>query len=127
MKLRIICVNPPPDEYEGKSTIFGLQNKSGEVVEGEAHADETRHYECVVTVNARGSLSGDFVHGTPESRFLYLSWGYQPGEWIKRIKIPLADVTLEMLESGRVAEARVDGAGAATVKLLGSGWMLVDS
>jgi hypothetical protein len=129
LTLRIISINPPPDTYQGQNTIFGLQDKSGEVKSGEAREDGSLVFTCEVDVKPNGSMTSPFLHGSPKDRFLYLSYGYAPGEWIKRIKVLLNTVTPEMLQTAverqATLEARVDGAGAATVELLGDGWTLL--
>lgn len=68
-----------------------------------------------------GSLNflGPLTHGPRGNRHLYLSHGRSGDEgWIKRIKLPLATITPEMVAaaSGRPIETVVDGRSAATVR-----------
>lgn len=132
--LRLICLMPPP-RHENQATVFGLQDKQGAVYPGQVQTDGSAHYELEVRAKwnpkTRGpNFLGPYVHGTPEARFLYLSWGYQnetEGRWLKRLKVHLASITWEQIEAvaqmeDGLLEARVEGSGSASVPLLGEGW-----
>lgn len=61
---------------------------------------------------------GPFTHGSVTKRHLYLSQAMNSEDgWIKRIKLPLASITWEMIEAAkeRGLETTVDGRLAATV------------
>jgi hypothetical protein len=132
VRLRVICLKPPPDTWEGKATRFGLQNKEGELDSGTARDDGARIYECEAQVKLDANppnFLGKYTHGTPTERFMYLSWGFGQGTWVRRIKIPLKSITREQIEQAakenRVLQAVVeDGTAAATIKLK-EGWTLV--
>lgn len=149
VRLRIVCKAPPdPDRYGAE---FGLQDNSNTanwvLHPGKRKPNGDLHFECEVRVrpNARTgqpNFLGDFVHGTPEKRFLYLSW--RPKDcrlgqreplspcWQRRMKIHLNTIPWERIEEatrlGEVLEATVEGTGkdggpnCASVPLLADGW-----
>jgi hypothetical protein len=136
IRLRFICLNPPPEMRDGQKTVFGLQDKSQNLVTGEARPDGGLQFEAEfeakrVTGSDQPNLLGPYAQGTPDKRFVYLSWGYAEAgrkEWIRRIKIPLSGLTWTLIETATtnngVLEATVDGRRAATVPLLGEGWVI---
>lgn len=116
--LRVVVDHAPA----GTGTFFGLQDKAGQVAEGVAGPGDRRTYQTRVRVTMIGSLLnflGPFTHGPKANRHLYLSHGRSGGEgWIKRIKLPLASITKEMVAaaSDGPIETLVDGRSAATVR-----------
>lgn len=149
VRLRVGCKAPPDPDQHG--AIFGLQDNSSTaqwgVHSGTRKSNGDFVFECDVRVrpNARTAgpnFLGDFIHGKPDERFLYLSWrpkDWRPGQpesasphWTRRMKIHLRTVTWELIEqatqSGGVLEATVEGTGkdggpnCASVPLLGEGW-----
>lgn len=149
VRLRVICKAPPdPDKHRA---IFGLQDNST-AAQWTLHAGVRKAngdfvFECDARVrpNARTgdpNFLGDFVHGKPDERFLYLSWRpkdcrpVQPSMesscWTRRMKIHLSGITWRQIEeatqSGGLLEASVQGTGkdggpsCASVPLLGGGW-----
>ena len=87
---------------------FGLQDTKGEVHPGVPlnKATQRRRFEITLSVKGdRGSgppvLSGPFCHGSPASRFLYLSWkreGVHAAPWAWRIKVPLSGIGWPMIQ-----------------------------
>jgi hypothetical protein len=147
--LCIICKAPPDPDQHGAA--FGLQDNSATATwvlhPGKRKPNGDLHFECEVRVrpNARTgepNFLGDFAHGTPEKRFLYLSWrpkDYRLGQpetaslrWQRRMKVHLSTITWELIEeatqSGGALEATVEGTGkdggpnCASVPLLADGW-----
>jgi hypothetical protein len=124
VRLRIVCENPPP--VDGSSVMFGLQDKKPSLIEGTLQADGALHFGCVLAVKREGDTAnflGAFAHGTPKERFLYLSYGRRDGngfEWIRRIKVQLGTIPLELLDNAiaehRALVARIDGRRAASVR-----------
>ena len=151
VRLRVICKAPPdPDEHGAN---FGLQDNTTAahwmLHAGARKANGDFVFECVARVrpNARTgnpNFLGDFVHGKPDERFLYLSWRpkdcrpVQPAmgssRWSRRMKIHLSGITWQQIEeatqAGGVLEASVQGTGkdggtsCASVPLLGGGWAI---
>ena len=107
----------------GPGVVFGLQDKSGEVADGVSGPQGRIRFEARVRVapsTGAGNLNflGPYTHGPPAKRHLYLSHGRTGGGgWVKRIKLPLASITAEMIAaaSDRAIETTVDGRLAATV------------
>lgn len=128
---RLTCVDPP--RYEEQSLEFGLQDRDGTLTPGVALPDGALLFSFEVQAEVRpdGSvnLSGRFVHGPPQGRFLYLGLRPPGGAWIKRIKVPLGSITADLVNSagnGALA-ATVAGDRAATVQLQQPWhWVLVE-
>jgi hypothetical protein len=83
---------------------------------------------------------GPFTQGKPQERFIYIDIGICAGQtetpWSRRLKIPLADITWDILnealvDDSSILEAKVPGIGkdggpsCATVKPF-NGWKLVN-
>ena len=149
VRLRVVCKAPPdPDEHGAN---FGLQDNSNAahwtLQAGIKKANGDFLFECNARVRPSARTGdpkflGDFVHGKPDERFLYLSWrpkDYQPlqpamgfSSWTRRMKIHLSGITWQQIEeatqAGGVLEASVQGTckdggpNCASVPLLGGGW-----
>ena len=129
IQLQIICHNPPPAECNGiPANRFGLQDKKGALDLGTTQADGSRLFACSVEAKLSEDIpdfSGPVVQGTKGSRFLYLSWAYDTGGWVKRIKIPLSTITPKQIRSGSELQAVVeDGHTSGAVKPK-DGWKMV--
>lgn len=136
IKLRIVLEHPP------KGVDFGLQKGRGSAYETTQKQrsdgkDLTFEFTPVIKDNvsdAMTALSGPFVQGRPGERFVYIDIGTFAGQvdscWSRRLKIPLAGITMKMVRAGNALEARVPGTGrdgspsCATVKDF-EGWKLV--
>lgn len=129
--LEITCLRPPTGG-------FGLQDKNQRLQPPARAVGEAAVFRCQVRAKPAAAsgppnFSGDFAHGTPQERFLYLGLRAGAGPesaWIKRIKVPLKSITWEQVEAAaRHADARltctVDGGGSGTVKLTSGGWQVV--
>ena len=131
--VQVTCINPPP---VGENMRFGLQDKNVNLVEGEALDDGSLRFTCKLTVKQRDAgqpnFTGATAHGTVQERFLYLTLqGLNQGQWqiIKRIKVHLKSITWEQVETvlaqpDKIIAASVDGQKAASVRLLGDGWVV---
>jgi hypothetical protein len=97
---------------EGELDI-GIQDKAQKVHFGQKAKDGTISFECLIEAKTDPSVldfRGPFVHGTPQGRFVYLSWkrkieGTAPWYW--RVKIPLAGITQKAVETLKPGEAFV--------------------
>lgn len=129
LQLQILCLHTPPDAWRGEPAHrFGLQDKRGIIDDGIPQGDGTRLFTCEVTPRLNGDdvdFSGDFVQGAKGSRFLYLSWAYDAGGWVRRIKIPLAGITSEQIMLGGLLQAVIEPANAATTVRPLYGWKTV--
>ncbi len=136
--LNIILETPTP------GVDFGLQKGSGskyETVQKQKSTGKNLVFECTVKIkedkNKKWVLSGPFVQGPPDGRFVYIDIGTLAGQtgfsWSRRLKIPLGTITSEMIDkslSGSVIiETSVPGIGkdggpnCGSVKPF-SGWCL---
>jgi hypothetical protein len=135
MRVRLMCVSPPPVEHDGHITEFGLQDKKQVLHPGMRLQDGVLRFDFTITAQQKSDraipkFGGPFVHGPADAPFLYL--GYREAQagaaWIKRIKIPLGQITWAQVEAasapGKLLEGAVSGQGVATVKLLGEGWVV---
>jgi len=134
--LRIVLEHPP------KGVDFGLQKGRGSAYETTQKQrsdgkDLTFEFKPGIkdgVSDAMAALSGPFVQGPRSERFVYIDIGTCAGQvdscWSRRLKIPLAGITMKMVQAGNVLEARVPGAGrdgspnCAAVKDF-EGWKLV--
>ncbi len=137
--LRIVLQHSIP------GTVYGLQKGKGpasETVQAQAGTGGDLAFTFMVYgKQASGSaftLSGPFVQGTPDNRFVYLSIGSYAGQagglWSGRMKVPLPEAafcTGQGHTENRIWSCTVPGTGKdgkpvfATVKPF-SGWFLQD-
>lgn len=83
---------------------------------------------------------GEFAHGTPADRFIYVNSGVHAGQpdscWDRRAKVPLGGISWELIEKyeatpGAMLEARIEGTMkkggpvCASVSLLDGGWRVI--
>jgi hypothetical protein len=130
--IRLLLVNPPSHQYEGRPLWFGLQDRQGELRDGLRLEDGAQQFECEAQAKAgkdgSADFSGEFIHGKAGERFLYLSLRYADTSstaWLRRIKIMLNDIPLHALtnESRVILEARVEDQHKPRVHFL-EGWTL---
>ena len=136
LTLRIVLETPP------KGVDFGVQKGRGSAYETVQKQRSTgKDLAFVFTVRVRAGsktaapvLLGPFVQGPAAERFVYLDIGTYAGQkdsvWGRRLKIPLSGITMALIESQELLEARVPGTAkdggpnCATVKPFG-GWKRV--
>lgn len=140
LTLRIILEHPPA------GVDFGLQKGRGndyETIQTQRSHTDDLSFEFAVRLkdsrDARPTFLGPIVQGPPDQRFVYLDIGTYAGQtdtgWSRRLKIPLAGITWEMIDraladSRWIIETRVHGTGkdggptCGTVKPF-AGWQLV--
>jgi hypothetical protein len=133
LTLRIVIEGAPP------GIDYALQKGRGkayETVQTQRSAGQALVFEFQPTVrNAAetggAALGGPFVQGPPDGRFVYIGIGRYAGQadscWSGRLKIPLNNITAQMLAHAGVLEARIQGTApdgsprCATVKQF-EGW-----
>ncbi len=127
VRLAIICIHPPDG-------LFGLQDKNRNLIEGIRISDNQLQFDFELNVkqldNGLPNFTGQFAHGTVQQRFVYLTLKDETDHIIKRIKVQLNTIQWEQVETvlsnpDTHLQAQVDGRGAATVSLLGEGWLTV--
>jgi hypothetical protein len=133
LTLRIVLGRPP------KGVDFGLQKGRGhdyETVQTQRSEGKDLEFQFNVGVKAATgkampALTGPFVQGPAGERFVYIDIGTYAGQvdsgWARRLKIPLAGITMDMIVAEHILETRVPGTGrdggpsCATVKPF-DGW-----
>lgn len=134
ISLRLLCMKPPSISKQ-ESIIFGIQDRHQEVHVGQVQSDGSILYEIDVSVtrskeNDTIRFRENYVHGTPQAPFLYLSLQRLDGEqasWIRRLKIPLPQLSWGILDNnvGPISLiGRVEGTRNGTVPLLDGGWKM---
>jgi len=85
-----------PVYWSGEPDHFGLQDKSGVLHQGRTGPDGLVWFDFSLAVKPAGAdapvFVGDFAHGPPAGRFLYLGWRNAQGAFAIRLKIPLSPI-----------------------------------
>ncbi|MBA3439917.1 MAG: hypothetical protein H0T92_08630 [Pyrinomonadaceae bacterium] len=117
--IKIRCQNLPGRVWEGRHAVrLGVQKGDGVI--DDVPADE-KHVTFSVPLRVernpktlKPNFRGPFAHGTPDERFIYLSWGERhAGVWVmfRRAKIHLNHLDWKTVEyalvTGRPVEASV--------------------
>ena len=103
--IRLACKTMPETPASEGVLDIGIQDKAQTVHAGRMTKAGATYFECAVEARIdEGGLDfrGPFVHGTPQSRFLYLSWKRRTvseAPWYWRVKIPLAGITEKNVSS----------------------------
>ena len=140
--LQIILVKPTP------KVVFGLQKGSGSNYETvQKQIPTSNDLTFTFTINVKGDrlkdkfpkLSGSFVQGSADNKFVYIDIGTCAGQsntiWSRRLKIPLTGITWKdvesltgnsMLQTSAPGIGRDGGPNCATVKPF-AGWHLKNS
>ena len=118
--IRLVCESMAETPSEEGPLDVGIQDKAQVVHTGQVHSDGSVSFGCTVearldTSTGRPLYRGTMVHGTPEARFLYLSWKRKVRAialWYWRVKIPLVGITWKQvsgLQSNEVLETDITG------------------
>lgn len=142
ISLQIILIKPTPH------VVFGLQKGSGsnyETVQKQIPTSNDLTFTFTVKVKGDRSkdklpkLSGTYVQGSSDNRFVYIDIGTYAGQfdtiWSRRLKIPLTGITwkdIDSISGNSILQTIVPGTGkdggpnCATVKPF-AGWHLENS
>jgi Family of unknown function (DUF5990) len=111
IRLRVVYDGTPPNRWDGGSKDFGLQDKANVLQLGKTQADGRVLFEVTLAVKPEQTtapiLLGDFVHGPPKERFLYLSWRNANGAYAQRLKLPLGGITWKDVEHSKALVGEV--------------------
>ena len=135
--LQIILIKPTPE------VVFGLQRGSGsnyETVQKQIPGSDDLTFTLTIKLKGDRSkdklpkLSGSFVQGSADNKFVYIDIGTCAGQsdtiWSRRLKIPLTGITwsdIDSLSGNSILQTSVPGTGkdggpnCATVKPF-AGW-----
>ena len=91
---------------------FGLQDNKGEIVAGTRDRMGRFAFDFSLkvkpTADGRPAFTGRFASGTPDDRFVYLSWRSIPrGVYINRLKARLSSIDWEMIAAALDGDRRV--------------------
>lgn len=111
--LRLACKSMPEIPADEGALDIGIQDKTQAVHAGLIAKNGAIYFECALEARIDPSTKvldfrGPFVHGTPQGRFLYLSWKRRTASaapWYWRVKIPLAGITEQDVTSLKSTEA----------------------
>ncbi len=96
VRIRLVYDGVGPVFWNGGPGAFGLQDKAGTLHPGTPGAGGGVVFEFALRAKPSASgaalLSGDFAHGPPSARFLYLGWRNVDGHFAQRLKLPLATI-----------------------------------
>ena len=142
LPLQIFLLNPPP------GVDFGLQKGTGNNYETvQRQRSDSKDLSFNFTIKIKGDktkdnspkLSGSFVQGPTNGKFIYIGIGTHAGQmgspWSRRLKVPLTGITWKdidqlIADSNLTLQTRVPGTGkdggpnCATVKPF-DGWKIV--
>jgi hypothetical protein len=112
LKVRLICRTMPAIPLEEGALDVGMQDKAQSVHAGQKQKDGSMFFECDLETRlddstGRVTFRGPFVHGTPEARFLYLSWKRKDASsspWYWRVKVPLSGITWKDVSLAKPSE-----------------------
>jgi hypothetical protein len=108
LRLRVIYDGAGPVHWDGGPGAFGLQDKDEVLHPGALCAGGAVAFEFTFRVKTLDASSvvlvGDFAHGKPAERFLYLSWRNAAGNYAQRLKLPLSGIA-----PAQAKQAIVDG------------------
>ena len=115
ISLQLVYDGKGPVHWDGGAHAFGLQDKDEHLHPGAPGAAGARVFDFTLTVKsldaATAVLTGDFAHGKPAERFLYLGWRNAAGHYAQRLKLPLHAITSDQvrqaLAQGRPLTATV--------------------
>jgi len=105
VRLRIVYDGTPPNVWDGGAEDFGVQDKENVLHPGKAERGGHVVFDVVVGVKpertAQPVFTGDFAHGSPKERFLYLSWRNANGAYAQRLKLPLGGITWSDIDAAQ--------------------------
>jgi Family of unknown function (DUF5990) len=111
--IRLVCKSMPTIPTTEGELDVGIQDKAQNIHVGRAAKDGSIYFECRIearTDTTTLDFRGPFVHGTPQNRFVYLSWKRAIGgaaPWYWRVKIPLGGISQKAVASLKASEVLV--------------------
>ena len=105
VRLRIVYDGTPPNVWDGGAKEFGLQDKENVLHLGKMERNGHVVFDVAIGVKpdrtAKPVFLGDFAHGPPKERFLYLSWRNANGAYAQRLKLPLGGITWSAIDNAQ--------------------------
>jgi hypothetical protein len=113
IQIRLIYDGIGPVHWCRDPRAFGIQDKEAVLHPGKAGPNGTAVFDLSfqVKANAAGApvLSGDFAHGPPAARFLYLGWRDDKGAFAQRLKLSLATITWDDIHEADARQQPLQG------------------
>jgi uncharacterized protein DUF5990 len=105
VRLRIVYDGTPPNVWDGGAKDFGVQDKANALHLGKPERGGRVVFDVEIELKPERTANpvfvGDFAHGSPKERFLYLSWRNANGAYAQRLKLPLAGITWSAIEKAK--------------------------
>lgn len=105
VRLRIVYDGTPPNVWDGGAKDFGVQDKANVLHIGKTERDGRIVFDVSLELKPERTPTpvflGDFAHGSPKERFLYLSWRNTNGAYAQRLKLPLAGITWRAIDKAK--------------------------
>jgi hypothetical protein len=105
IRLRIVYDGTPPNVWDGGASAFGVQDNANGLLLGETGANGHIAFDVTVGLKPERTAApvflGDFVHGPPKERFLYLSWRNTNGAYAQRLKLPLGGISWRDIDAAQ--------------------------
>jgi len=105
VRLRVVYDGTPPNTWDGDAKNFGVQDKANVLHPGKTERDGHVVFDISVELKPERTANpvfvGDFAHGSPEERFLYLGWRNTNGAYAQRLKLPLGGITWDHIEKAK--------------------------
>jgi len=105
LHLRIVYDGTPPNVWDGAAKDFGVQDKDNVLFPGKTARSGSVVFDVAIGVKPERTASpvllGDFAHGPPKERFLYLSWRNANGAYAQRLKLPLGGITWSDIDTAQ--------------------------
>ena len=93
--------------------VFGLQDVEQNITPGEQRADGSYVFDFLLRARAaksddRPDFGGQFASGTPNDRFVYLSWrAITRGDYINRVKARLSSIDWSLVHAAQSSGRRI--------------------
>jgi hypothetical protein len=105
VRLRVVYDGTPPNVWDGGASDFGVQDKGNVLYPGKIERDGRVMFDVSLALKPEKTANpvflGDFAHGSPKDRFLYLSWRNANGAYAQRLKLPLGAITWRDIEKAK--------------------------
>jgi hypothetical protein len=113
IRLQVIYDGVGPVHWKPAPDGFGMQDKKGNLLLGNPGPGGAVVFDATLATKAGNAgeliLAGEFAHGPPTGRFLYLSWRNSTGSWAQRLKLPLAGIGWDVVGAASARDVPVVG------------------
>jgi hypothetical protein len=113
LRIRLVYDGVGPVFWNGGPDAFGLQDKAAVLHPGTPGAGGAIVFDFTLQAKPAESgavvLSGDFAHGPPSARFLYLGWRNVEGHFAQRLKLSLATIGWEDVQQAFARQVPLAG------------------